>query len=148
MEDDDITTGRSLLAAVAGVKRQLLLQGRVGQEEETGSPPPPLLSLWRVDLLYALVRLAGRLLLSCSSSPLSEPAITALAFLWRAATALDLKQEWQEAAAAGAGGAAAAKTREEEEGARLADDGSSRRSIDRCIETGKETSNQRPGREL
>ena len=93
----------SLLGAAAGSKRQLLLQGRLGQEEEG------LHSLWRVELLYALVRLAGRLLpsspSSSSSSLSSEPAAAALAFLQRAAAALDLREAWQEAAAA-AGAAA------------------------------------------
>jgi hypothetical protein len=115
MEDGNNPT--PLLTAVAKLKRQLLLHEQPPGQGERKGPPLLLLSLWQVDLLHALVRLAGRLLLLLPSStdeadtnvPAPAPA-PALAFLQRAASALDLRGAWQEAAAAGGGGGEGGKT--------------------------------------
>lgn len=85
-----------LLGAIAGLKRRLLLHGRI-EEEEGGQDGPPegFVSLWRVDLLSALIRLStGRGLVE------GKTGAVARAFVKRAAAALDLQGAWQEAAAA------------------------------------------------
>ena len=106
-EKDD-NADSPLFPSIAVLKRQLLLTGQLEAEEGGHGGPPqplPLRRLLHIDLLYALIRLAGHLVAVASSDDTQSTTATTTAiatatgFLQRTARALDLQAAWQEAAA-------------------------------------------------